>query len=399
MHSFNLIREIRELKTQLAYCRNIGFFFGAGTSCALGLPDVTQLTIDVERVLTGEHLKCFKRVKTDLKDIPSDRDKNIEDVLNQVRSIRELTGGLAGKEYQGVSGNQAKELDLAICRAIYSILHDKEEAAEIVATQKFFAWLNIHNQHYSKEIFTTNYDVLLERSLEATEIPYFDGFVGSYEPFFLPASIDTFVAESDLTQHWVRLWKMHGSLSWFWKKDTGGKSHRIIRMGKLTSVDAEAGELVIYPSKDKYDSSRKQPFIAYFDRLKNYLLSGERLFIFTGYSFCDQHINEVFFSCLRQNNRLSAFVFLFKDEEVRRFHELSSSVLNVSAFGPSTAVINGEIGQWQFKKDDLKPSEESSDYWDEAKEQLTIGDYKSLVAFFVTNSGRADRVEATVNGE
>lgn len=28
-------------------------------------------------------------------------------------------------------------------------------------------------------------------------------------------------------------------------------------------------ELLIYPSKEKYDLSRKQPFIAYFDRLKN----------------------------------------------------------------------------------------------------------------------------------
>ena len=44
-------------------------------------------------------------------------------------------------------------------------------------------------------------------------------------------------------------------------------------------------ELVIYPSKEKYDTSRKQPFTAYFDRLANLLKSGELLFIFTGYSF------------------------------------------------------------------------------------------------------------------
>ena len=35
-----------------------------------------------------------------------------------------------------------------------------------------------------KEIFTSNYDLIIEKSLEAIRIPHFDGFVGSYEPFF-----------------------------------------------------------------------------------------------------------------------------------------------------------------------------------------------------------------------
>ena len=34
MDKINVIREIRELKTHLSYSKNIGFFFGAGTSCA-----------------------------------------------------------------------------------------------------------------------------------------------------------------------------------------------------------------------------------------------------------------------------------------------------------------------------------------------------------------------------
>ena len=46
------------------------------------------------------------------------------------------------------------------------------------------------------------------------------------------------------------------------------------RIGKIENIKKEDNELVIYPSKEKYDSSKKQPFIAYFDRLKNYLLSG-----------------------------------------------------------------------------------------------------------------------------
>jgi hypothetical protein len=42
----------------------------------------------------------------------------------------------------------------------------------------------MQNRDFSKEIFTTNYDLVIEKSLEAIRAPYFDGFVGSYEPFF-----------------------------------------------------------------------------------------------------------------------------------------------------------------------------------------------------------------------
>ena len=48
MVQFNLIREVRELKNQLSYSKKYGFFFGAGTSCALGVPNIATLTIDVE---------------------------------------------------------------------------------------------------------------------------------------------------------------------------------------------------------------------------------------------------------------------------------------------------------------------------------------------------------------
>jgi len=306
----NLLREIRELKTHLAYSKNIGFFFGAGTSCALKIPNIEQLTTAIEDKLVGEFQTNFQAVKMDLETTITDKVVNIEDILNHIRRIREITGEKDFKEYLGVKGDAAKKLDIEICTSIYNILAEKESEADIENTKKFFAWLSLQNRDFSKEVFTTNYDLIIEKSLEASQIPYFDGFVGSYEPFFWQESIDKFVAKNDLTQNWIRLWKIHGSLSWFWKQDSKTNSQRIIRIGKVENIKNEENEIVIYPSKEKYDLSKKQPFIAYFDRLKNYLLSGELLFVFLGYSFSDQHINEIIFNCLRQNNRLTALVFL-----------------------------------------------------------------------------------------
>ncbi|MCX6250318.1 MAG: SIR2 family protein [Bacteroidetes bacterium] len=397
MDKINLVREIRELKNHLSYSKNIGFFFGAGTSCALNIPNVEQLTDGIEAVLTGDLKTKFELIKNDLTTAAAPRRANIEDILNHIRKIRELTGEVATKAYVGVSGEVAKKLDKEICTKIYNIILEKEKVANLENTKKFFAWLSILNRDFSKEVFTTNYDLIIEKSLEASQIPYFDGFVGSYEPFFWQESIDKLVTKDDLTKNWIRLWKIHGSLSWFWKEDTKTKSPKIVRIGKIEKIEDEKDELVIYPSKEKYDSSRKQPFVSYFDRLKNYLLNGELLFIFTGYSFSDQHINEIIFNCLRQNNRLSALVFFFKDEEVENLHKITSSYMNLNVFGPKKAIINGNIGEWDFSKTEFKsPTEKFDHYWNETDSKLILGDFNSLVNFLITNSGKKEAIESIV---
>jgi hypothetical protein len=292
MEKASVVREIRELKNQLSYSKNTGFFFGAGTSCALSIPNIEQLTAQVKAALKSPADAHFGIVENDLVPVLKPRKPNIEDILNQIRRLRELTND-SDKKYEGLSGKEAKALDKAICVQIYNILIATEQKADLKQTKRFFAWLSILNPTFSKEVFTTNYDLVIERSLESGHIPYFDGFVGSYEPFFWQDSIDRITQPNDITHGWVRLWKIHGSLNWFWKEDPVNKTSTVVRLGKIDKIENEPNELVIYPSRDKYVSSRKQPFIAYFDRLKNYLLQGELLFIVTGYSFSDQHINEI----------------------------------------------------------------------------------------------------------
>lgn len=402
MEKFSVVREIKELKTHLSYSRNIGFFFGAGTSCALKIPNIAELTSGIETKLVAASKINFDLVKNDLALVttppattpPPIKQVNIEEILNQLRRIRELTND-STKEYIGVSGESAKKLDKEICINIYNIILEKEKVADLVNTKKFFAWLSILNKDFSKEVFTTNYDLIIEKSLEASNIPYFDGFVGTYEPFFWQPSVDCInLSKDDLTKNWIRLWKIHGSLNWFWKEDEITKAQRIIRIGKINDIKDEVNELVIYPSKEKYDSSRKQPFIAYFDRLKNYLLNGELLFIFTGYSFSDQHINEIIFNCLRQNNRLSILVFFYSDEEVEKLHDLTSSFMNLTVFGPKKAILNGNLGEWEFTKSELSVTTEKFDhYWNETDNKLMLGDFNSLVNFLIINSGKKDAIE------
>jgi hypothetical protein len=389
MPKLDLVKEIREFKTQLAYAKRVGFFFGAGTSCALGIPNIAQLTVDVRNVLPAAERAQFEAIENDL--AGGARPPNIEDVLNHVRRIRELTDDKADREYRGISGESAHALDKHICKQIHAAITIAEEKADLTVPKRFFSWLNILDRQYTKEIFTTNYDLVIERSLEAGRIPYFDGFVGSYEPFFWQESVERCASPNDVTSNWTRLWKVHGSLSWFWKELPGASSHQIVRVGKFDKAAHADQELVIYPSKEKYESSRKQPFIAYFDRLHAYLLDGELLFIVTGYSFSDQHINDIVFNCLRQNKRLFCVVFFYRDEEVEALHKITPPLMNLNAFGPTKALAGGALLKWEFHKDAvLKDGEIFDHYYDEAAQQLKLGHFAKLVEFLIAASARPE---------
>ena len=167
MVKFNLVREIRELKNQLSYSKKYSFFFGAGTSCALGVPNITTLTEEVEKALKDNQLKYFIKVKEDIASTYPDKTINIEDILNQLRQIRSITGEKKDKSYLDISGKSATDLDNEICKKIYAVISTKEATVDFSNTKKFFAWLNMLNRDYSKEIFTSNYDLIIEKSLDS----------------------------------------------------------------------------------------------------------------------------------------------------------------------------------------------------------------------------------------
>ena len=129
MNKISIIKEIRELQNQLSYSKNIGFFFGAGTSTALGIPNIAQLTTKVEDALENGEKGHFIKVKEDLKSTLDKDDINIEDILNHIRRIREITGEKKDKEYLEIDGESAKKLDIEICKNIYKILSEKEKEA------------------------------------------------------------------------------------------------------------------------------------------------------------------------------------------------------------------------------------------------------------------------------
>jgi hypothetical protein len=380
-----LSKELKEFKNQINFSSRIGFLFGAGTSCSLGIPNLNKLTNEVEKKINSIYEPSLNKIKDHLDKIKSPT-KNIEDILNQLRLIRQITNESKDIKFLEIDGETSKLFDKDICDNIYTSIKNEEEKIKIENIAKFFLWYNWLNRDFSKEIFTTNYDLVIEKCLEFQSIPYFDGFIGSYEPFFLPESIETTNSLETPPLEWIRLWKLHGSLGWFWKKDT----EKIIRLGKTDTKNLKDVELVIYPSREKYVTSRKQPFISYFDRLKNYLKYGDLHFIINGFSFGDQHINEILFDALRQNNKLQITTFLYSEDSFNNLKDLAPSYLNFSVFSPNKAIIRGKIEEYDIT--DLE--EEDKPFYDKTKKELLLGDFINLIEFIILNSGQKEKIES-----
>jgi len=378
--TFDPLREAEELREQLASDRRrLIVFFGAGTSQAVGLDGVVQLTSNVRAQLEPALQPEYDRILAEV-----GAGAHIEHVLNRVRLCREMIGDSKTASAGGFTGAAATELDRAICKAIYQrICVDPPKGFQLHA--EFAAWLSSIQRAKPVEIFSTNYDLLIERGLEIALVPYFDGFLGAVNPYFSDAAAD-FKDDADNLNHlprtWARLWKLHGSIGWRVAEETITGVKKVIRQPLLPPKADD--DLMIFPSRDKYSDSRRLPFVALHDRMRRLTTSGECLILIAGYSFGDEHINDILFAGLRSNNRCSMTVLSFdslnKPELEKNLIKPTQGIRNLTVYGPDAALVGGIKGAWS---DPGKAPAGVSNwpFWDDAKKEFTLGNFQNLPRF------------------
>ena len=386
--------------------RPIAFLFGAGTSCAVRvpsaenegkmiplIPDIAGLTESCEKAAVAQGKKFARAWEKIFSDCKETRPTpNIEDVLSRLRMMLEAVGKddtLAGLNRVGLS-----KLEAIIRQEIAKVVNpDIEHILGALPHRRFARWLNQAPRRQPVEIFTVNYDILIESALEAERVPLFDGFVGSYEPFFLPDSLRH--SEFAPGGNWTRLWKMHGSVTWR-KVEIDGRE-RLVR-----GEPDQSGEMIL-PSFQKYDESRQQPYAAFSDRLARFLDQDGALLVVCGFGFGDEHINNVIFEALESRPRTHVYALQFGEQDddadlVRRSYQR----YNMMVIGPETGIIGGRRGKWQISGDravfsDLLEMEDATKSpdgeskppsTDENSCRIRIGDFNQFCNFLASMMAR-----------
>jgi len=374
--------QFHEVSQQLDFIRQcllldkipIGLFLSAGCPLSIKLndgtqeipliPDISGLTKYVHGILITCDLKetyntLYSHFAVDGKTNP-----NIEDILSHIRSLKKVAGN---ETVRGLSSQELEKLDKRICEEIVSAV-SKELPDTISPYHQLSAWIKSIPRKNSIEIFTTNYDLLIEQALERYSVPYFDGFIGSNSSFF-----DSYAIEEDiLPSRWAKLWKLHGSINWFQKGD--GKICRGFNQGSQAELCR-----VIHPSHLKYDESRRMPYLAMIDRLRKFVKQPNSVLITCGYSFHDDHINANLMESLRSNPTSILFALVYGElnnyPEAIGIAELTS---NFNLYARDEAIIGTKRGIWVEKKDIVLDSSGIIQYTPDN----TIDDKKYGQAFF-----------------
>ena len=287
------------------------------------VPDVAGLTDAVVSALSQEDKVIIEALKLELTGLI-----NIETILTQVRKLAQAIGTA---QVHGVDANGYDEIAERICGEIGKCVKETLPQGPNPFSE-VASWISGTRRVHSIEIFTPNYDLLIEEALERARAPYFDGFSGSYRPFFDAASVSTDV----LPSRWTRLWKLHGSLGWRVSNDM------VVRTGSR-----EATEL-IYPDHLKYDQITRQPYSALFERLRSFLTSPDTLLLCSGFSFLDSHICAVLDEAMAANSHSAIFAFQYKTlSDEQAVTSMASSRPNLSVYARDGAIINGVAGRWE----------------------------------------------------
>lgn len=353
--------------------KRIGLLLGAGASAGMRrsdgtyplIPAVAGLTTKVLAILEADYAKQIAELKKEL--APKE---DIETILSRVRALAKIIGparihDLDGPGYAKLGGR--------ICEEIGKIVNVSLPVSGS-AYSDIVTWIVGTARDHPVEIFTTNYDLLMEEALERVRAPYFDGFTGGRDPFFDPVT----VSNNDLPARWTRLWKLHGSLGW-----CSNDKDEVVRSGK------DSAKHLVFPEHLKYEQTQKAPYAALLDRLRAFLATPDTLLISVGFSFADAHISARIDEGLAANPSVSVFAFQFqKLANEGCASELGRRLPNFSVYARDAAVVNGSDGVWRVP--DELPSKDwgpiRSSYWSQpngtSPHEFILGGIEPFARFF-----------------
>ena len=375
--------------------KRIGILVGAGAPTAIQVdddnqivqdgkplvPDVSGLTDTVVCSLALEDQDVVEKIKAEIEEAGDLI--NIETILTRIRRLGQVIGsstihGLDGVGYADIGGRICQEIGKKVN---VSLPDSPNPYTELVS------WIAGTQREHSVEIFTPNYDLLIEEAFERERVPYFDGFVGAHRPFFDPAS----VSSDELPARWSRLWKLHGSLGW------SIFSNSVVRSGQR-----EATEL-IYPDHLKYDQVTRLPYSALFERLREFLMTPDTLLVCSGFSFLDSHICAVLEETLAANTHTAILALQYRvlseEEPVTKIARFRP---NMSVYARDGAVINGIAGSW-------RPGQPINQEWEDIRGtfwrpesegqigQFLLGDFAQLARFLALT--QAQQLESPESGQ
>lgn len=385
---------LRNHLSSLLQVKNLVVLLGSGASFHLGSPQTRNLTN--ESVLKLIEEAGGEPTSTDgtlLQSMNPGDSGDLEKLLNGLQlaaSLAEQTGqasvtlgeGENSSEYsrEEVDGLRAR-INRAFAKACdlprsQSNLEEPYKSDPLLAHRTFLTkMLRNRGRNLSRpRIFTTNYDLVIERSLDELGYPYIDGFSGTVDRRLNLAVYGLDFHRVEMTTQSVLaraesvlyLYKIHGSLNWRSIPELDRLTGLQTMEVKQTPILTDDEELVlIYPTSSKEGDTLAYPYSDLLRILGEAVQQDDTAVIVAGYGFADAHINRILLRSLATNSALSFFVAdpyavlesgdlegISPDVQHKKLKDLVSSLKRtpISALAQSSdsrlAVLTGDCGKF-----------------------------------------------------
>ncbi|MGP6559941.1 SIR2 family protein [Ornithobacterium rhinotracheale] len=284
----------------------------------IGIP--VMIPMAEEFYNSDDFSKDKKWLKTELDiDVESDKHdfkKNLESFLSTLHSLSFYYSKIHIESDKKEENNEIKKADrineiivktrnfiLKKCLNEKNIRGGKDkELVDIYKT--FYKKLLTRNPTLPRlNIFTTNYDLYSERAMDSLGIHYVNGFTGGISKYFNPTIFNYALAEKmDLSQskwsvidNFFYLYKIHGSVNWI-EDDSKEKLFKVKEIQDPTFDKLkEEQTIMIHPTPLKYNASLGSPYSDLFREFQKKLMQNNNILVTIGYSFSDEHINNLIF--------------------------------------------------------------------------------------------------------
>ncbi|WP_314057177.1 SIR2 family protein [Capnocytophaga gingivalis] len=260
-----------------------------------------KLKIDVEEKNFEKNLEAFLSVLHSLSFYHSKINNKADEEAQKINQVINEADEEARKINQVIK--EARNFILEKCLNEENIKNKRDnELLEVYKT--FYKKLLTRNSTLPRlNIFTTNYDLYSERAMDSLGIHYANGFTGGISKYFNPTIFNYALAEKmDLSQskwnvidNFFYLYKIHGSVNWV-ENDDEGKLFKIQEIQDPTFNTLKDKETVmIHPTPLKYNASLGSPYSDLFREFQKKLMQNNNILVTIGYSFSDEHINNLIF--------------------------------------------------------------------------------------------------------
>jgi len=332
------------LKKKLAEPKII-YLLGGGASFCAGLPGTFQLTRLVQSELRKVSRSIFNEIVQSLVDNGTEN-PNIEEILSELHCRLSAVGSTSNRERLQLAFEE-------ICQYIQKSLwvdapteYHNEFVQNLVSRRK----AEPVEKAPPVQIFTTNYDLLIELACEKSHIVAINGFEGIFRRRWNPSCFDYDIGKAtnhvktprfESSARHIRLYKLHGSISWF---EDNGQFYE-----EKPMPESKRTPLIIYPSRLKYAESIRPPFDWLFRRF-GAAVNGANLLICIGYRFADKNLNQYIFTGI--DNGLS---LLALSKEPLNALGSKSAHPRVSVINEEGTIIDGNhqseaTDLWSFEK-------------------------------------------------